>query len=378
MKVGFISPRRGGVLRPGLTSPPAAPTAAGHQVAYLDASGPEAAEGFVRRERPGLLAYSVTSGEYAFFNDINEKLKPFGLRSLIGGPHATFFGPALMADPRNSFAAACRGEGEDALLEFCAALEEGREPRGLANFIFPRPDGAPEVNPLRPLIADLDRLPFPDFALDPDLARETRARLWLHRGCPFNCTYCMNHVWRKLYRGLGAAVRCPSPARSLAIIQHRLALTPGRVQDIYFQDDTFGHDLAWLAEFGRLYRQKVGLPFLAQLYPAMITRERVRLLAEAGCQIVSTAIETGDETRRRELLKRPLRDATILEGARLVHAHGMGLKIQNILLLPGRPGEAPGRPSTLNAPAARGGHHRQVPALPRHRADREGHPNGPP
>ena len=337
-------------MRPGLTYLSAYLKANGVDVAYLDSAEVYEADEFVARERPDVLAYSLTSGEYRLYNDINRELKKkYGLLSLVGGPHATFFAHQFMGDKMNSFDAACRGEGEEAMLELLNRVEAGRDYRDVANWVVPDGSGGVKVNELRPLIPDLDALPFPDFAMDPQLEGQKKARLWLHRGCPFNCTYCMNHVWRKLYKGLGQAVRSPGPERCIEILKHRLSLTPGKIDHVYFVDDTFGHSIEWLKRFGELYREEIGLPFTVQLYPSMITAERVDALALAGCEVVSTAIETGDENRRRELLKRPMKDEAVINGAELVHKAGMGLKIQNILLLPGETLESAWKTFDLNA-----------------------------
>jgi radical SAM superfamily enzyme YgiQ (UPF0313 family) len=305
------------------------------EVHYLDTTDYQEADDFVKQISPDLLAYSITSGEYKHYNELNHRLKKHKIMLVVGGAHATFFGNKFMQDEATSFDGACVGEGEFALLDLCNKLKEGSDYSGVENWIFKAPDSSLIINKLRPLIDNLDELPFPDFKLDEDLPKQKKVIFWLHRGCPYNCTYCMNHKWRAIYKGLGKVVRAPSPAYCIEMIKFRLSLTENEVEHILFQDDTFGVNLSWLRSFCDMYKKEVGLPWDAHLHPTMMAEKRISLMADAGCRIIETAIETGNEQRRRELLRRPVTNIQMLKGARIVHDYGLGMRIQNILLLPG-------------------------------------------
>ena len=57
--------------------------------------------------------------------------------------------------------AVCLGEGELALAEFVEALDDGKLPTDVANF-WVKDNGTIHRNPVRPLVEDLDTIPFPD------------------------------------------------------------------------------------------------------------------------------------------------------------------------------------------------------------------------
>lgn len=305
------------------------------EVHYLDTADYEEADYCIKRLLPDLLVYSCTSGEYTHYNKLNYKLKKYGIMSVIGGPHATFFGEIFMKQESNSFDGACVGEGEFALLDLCNKLRDGSEYLHLNNWIFKTLNSSLIINSPRPLIANLDELPFPDFELDKSTLENKKVIFWFHRGCLFNCSYCMNHRWRVLYKGLGHVIRVPSAAYCIELIKFRISLGGNSVEHILFQDDIFGVNISWLKTFCELYKKEIGLPWDTHLYPTMITEERISLMADAGCRTIETAIETGNEEMRRTVLRRPMTNAQIEKAAEIVHNHGMSLRIQNILLLPG-------------------------------------------
>jgi len=335
MKILFIASKHGGVMSQGIMYLSAILKKNKFETYYLNTYNYRKVSNFIKENKPDLLAYSTTSGEYKYYNNLNKKLKNFGIMSVIGGPHATFFGKEFMKQKSNSFDAACVGEGEYAMLDLCKSLRDGKNYYNIKNWIFKKPNGKIVINKLRPLIDDLDELPFPDFKIDPDMKNLKRVIFWLHRGCPSNCTYCMNHKWRELYRGLGKIIRVPTPRYCIEMIKHRISLSSEKPERILFEDDNFGIDIKWLKKFAKLYKKEIGLPWEAHLYPTLITAKRIKIMADAGCKIIETAIETGNEKRRRELLKRPMTNEQIQDSIDIIHENGIGVRIQNILLLPG-------------------------------------------
>ncbi|MFO8057839.1 MAG: radical SAM protein [bacterium] len=228
----------------------------------------------------------------------------------------------------------CMGEGEGALLDLAEALASGSSYEDIRNLCFKK-NGELIKNPLRPLIQDLDSIPYPrlgnerKFTIEQGKLEERDVYLGASspvsyfiigcRGCPFNCDYCCISAFRELFRGLGTYVRKRSPENIIQEIEEA-----GRVLDIKFigyMDEVFGMDPAWARRIAALHKQRVGLPFLAKLHPNPCDEEQVQTLTDAGMKLVVMGIQSGSDRSRRENYHRKTTDRKILELARSFHKH---------------------------------------------------------
>ena len=82
---------------------------------------------------------------------------------LIGGYHAILV-PDECAKIRG-IDIVCEGEGEYPILELMNSMRDGEMRTDILSMHYNLPDGTYKKNPVRPLIEDLDELPFPDFDL---------------------------------------------------------------------------------------------------------------------------------------------------------------------------------------------------------------------
>lgn len=293
----------------------------------------------VRDFQPDILAYSVTTGFYRYYLDLNRQLKAELARNgqqvltLIGGPHATFFPEMLESDGVDVI---CRGEGEDAIVDFANALELGKDYSLIQNLWVKTSNGIIR-NEMRPLIADLDRLPFPDrdllFSLDSYTRDSPMKIVFTSRGCPYLCTYCFNHKYNSLYRGKGEIVRYRSVDNVLAEIKDVSSKWP--LKHVFFLSDTFILDRAWVSEFAERYSTEIKLPFTCNVRANLVDEQVASDLKKAGCVSVLFGVESGDEQMRNNILKRQMSDEVLLRAGELLRAANICLYTQNILALPG-------------------------------------------
>lgn len=126
-------------------------------------------------------------------------------------------------------------EGEYSLLELAQHLANQEEWRGTQGIAY-RQNGRTVLNPLRPLLPDLDVLPFPyrpSFASD-TLGKKIQPML-ATRGCARNCVFCSI---REFYsRAPGKRVRRRSPANVVA--EMKMLHEDNDVSIFLFQDDDF-------------------------------------------------------------------------------------------------------------------------------------------
>jgi anaerobic magnesium-protoporphyrin IX monomethyl ester cyclase len=177
-----------------------------------------------RQYKPELVGFSCTSGQFKFVRQLAPLYKYWlNMPILCGGIHATVAPDQVLSTPGIDLI--CRGEGEEAVVELADALAHGRDWHAIHNLGYLQ-DGQATLNPLRPLVADLDRLPYPDrqrfdFGRIVELKRGF-ANLMAGRGCLFHCTYCVNNFFHKAYAGIAKGrqfTRMRSAGRVLGEIQ---------------------------------------------------------------------------------------------------------------------------------------------------------------
>lgn len=290
----------------------------------------------VQTFEPDVLAYSVTTGYHQFYVGLNRDLKAALNRpvlSVFGGPHATFF-PEFVEE--EGVDVVCRGEGEEAMVELADYMSRGDDYRRVRN-LWVKENGSVHRNDVRPLVADLDALPFParDILYDHDkyMHDVTMKHFFPMRGCPYLCTYCFNHKYNQLYRGKGRALRWRSVDNVLAEINEVRRRYP--LKFVRFLSDNFTNAKEWVAEFADKYGREVGLPFHCNVRANMVDEKVARDLARGGCVSVLLGIETGDDAVRNELLKRDMSRETIVAACRYLRENGVNVYASNMIGLPG-------------------------------------------
>ena len=208
---------------------------------------------------PDLIGFSTMTGPHKWVLKIATEIKEnVNYPVLLGGSHPTFF-PEIIHEPCVDMV--CLGEGEFAVLELADKLDKGEDITNIQN-LWIKKDGQIIKNDLRPLVEDLDKLPFPDRALYDDckILRSVPAMKFLTgRGCPYRCTFCFNHKFNEIYRGLGRIVRKRSVDSLIKEIKD--TVQKYKLKLIRFPDDTFTGKQKWLLEFLHKYKQEIKLPF---------------------------------------------------------------------------------------------------------------------
>ena len=82
---------------------------------------------------------------------------------ICGSYHCTLVPGEVLAVPEVD--CVCIGDGEYAELELCDKMSAGEDYTSIESLWFKNEDGSFIKNPVRPLFADLDRIPIPDFDL---------------------------------------------------------------------------------------------------------------------------------------------------------------------------------------------------------------------
>lgn len=316
----------------------AALKAAGHEVEVFvktTAGDEDLAAESLKAFNPDIAAFSLITGDHPWALKIAGLLKVQAKKPLLtvfGGPHPTFY-PEFIAD--DAVDVICVGEGEEAFCELAEYIDAGKPIHGIRNLHVKTIAGTVK-NEVRPLRQNLDSLSFPDRSLylsKYPFMRLSHMAVMAGRGCPYTCSYCFNDSLQAMYRGKGPYVRQRSPGNVLAELEELVRDYHPRT--IYFQDDVFTLSREFLAAFLPAYRLRIGLPFICLSRAEQLTDETIRLLTDAGCKRLFWGIESGNETLRRNILKRNFTNADIIAKAALLKKYGLKFRTYNILGIPG-------------------------------------------
>mgnify|MGYP001122947306 CR=1 FL=1 len=292
-----------------------------------------------KMEKPDLIAFSVLSNEYYWARDLAKVLKDELPRASIvfGNIHPSTAADHVLKNIWIDFV--IRGEGEHALCELADSLEQGKDFRDIKNLCY-RSDGKIVKNPLRPHIADLDSLPFPDRDLFFNIGYPFNIgqMVMASRGCSFACTFCSNNAWRKMYFGENYMTE-PSYLRKRSVdnVIKELKWAKERYDPklIRFNDDDLFYPEAWLKEFSKRYREEIGLPYKCFANPNSVNEETVSYLKSSGCKQVQMGIQTANPDVRK-IIGRPMPNEIIKKAIQLIREEaGITLIVDNMFGLPG-------------------------------------------
>ncbi|MDP6956946.1 MAG: radical SAM protein [Planctomycetota bacterium] len=357
MRILFVYPNRETQLgiNHGLASLSAVLKAAGHETRLVNINSelapvPTAEDVYqlVSEWQPGLIGFSCLTQQYAEARSMAERLRELAcadqdeLAPLVaGGIHPTLVPEQVMADGVWDHVGV--GECEHSLLELVERLENGGGAEDVPNVLSweagrrPGPDSSAETrwcrNPVAPFPA-LTELPAPDLGLF-DLQRITAAKagwfsLLTSRGCPYRCTYCLNHRIVDLYRSerrqrvsqLGFLRQRPIPS-IISEVQGLLSTVSG-ITTFILDDDLFTQDREHALEFCAAWEQAgILVPFVVNAHVKQLDPEVAAALKRAGCSILKLGIESGSERVRRRVLARPMTRSAIEETVAIATRAGL-------------------------------------------------------
>jgi len=216
---------------------------------------------------------------------------------VLGGPHPTFL-PAESVE-RPEIDIVVRGEGELSWVDLCAHLEKADSLDRVRGITY-QGDGAVIDNPDRPVIEDVDSLPFPSYHLF-KMDRYTNLQPTLDhiggpsypilssRGCPYRCTYCSQILprrwrarspenvveeWRWLVKDLGA--------KEIGVLDDSFNIDRGRVLAICDLIIAQGlNHVPWIMING--------------IRANLVDEELLGRMREAGCIRTAFGVESGNQ-----------------------------------------------------------------------------------
>ena len=300
----------------------------------------------VQSWEPGLIGFSCLTQQYGSALELAKQLRERAAREgvtlpplVVGGIHPTMVPEEVMRDGVWDHVGV--GECEDSLLELVRRTEAGEAAEDVPNFLsWPggvRPSGGIEGawtrNPVGPF-PSFPTQPLPDYALF-DTQRITDLKdgwfsVMTSRGCPYRCTYCLNHRIVDTYKAdLKRKVadldffRFRDPEDVVKELKHVLSKYD-RVKTFLFDDDLFTQNAAHaIAVCDAMVREGIDVPFVVNSHVKRLDPRVAEALGRAGCSILKLGIESGSARVRKQVLKRHMTQSDIMETVASAEEHNL-------------------------------------------------------
>ena len=254
---------------------------------------------------------------------------------ICGSYHATLVPEEVLS--AEGVDSVCIGDGEYAELELLDKMTAGEDYSTVESLWFKDEDGSFIKNPVRPLFADLDRIPIPDFDLfdyaNLESMKVDTAIVVVSRGCFYNCTYCGNGNFRKVYPNKKIYARFRSPENAILYLKTLLGKYP-QIKFINFRDAIFNMFPEWFDTFIEMYKKEIHLPCTGNIRFDILKEDTVRKMKEAGFYTIDMGLESGDQEMRFKYLKRYQTDEMIINCSNWFHKYGIAQLTYNIIGLP--------------------------------------------
>jgi len=249
-------------------------------------------------------------------------------KTILGGPHMyTTDLDTLKNIPEID--AIVRGEGEFTMLELVNKLERNKSLKDVKGVTY-REGNRIIRNPERPLMDNLDRLPFPArhlLSLRKYQIQNQSVPVMFSRGCSMSCVFCGNRVmW-------GRRVRFRSPESVGDELEY--LVNEYNVDFINVLDDTFNINPKWAMKVcDEIINRKLDLKCRLRIRADRLTEELVKKMKIIGCKWAGIGLESASP----RILKRIRKLVTVdqvRDSIKLCVKYGINPKVFTMANLPG-------------------------------------------
>lgn len=274
-------------------------------------------QAYLRKEiddyKPDLIGFTAISHFFPMTKRVGSYIKTFSsVPIIVGGVHPTICPEDVISEPFVDII--CIGEGEGALTDLLDRMDSGKELIDIPN-LWIKQDGTVYKNPPRPILDQLDSLPFPDWDVFPEIQfyKPYMGNVYKYgdieksRGCPFKCSYCINPYTHSIY-GEKSYYRMKSVPRLIDELSFLKA--KHNLEFIRFWDELFVANKAHFTSFSKEYLRHIDLPFTIETTAESIDDDTAKLLKDMNCQSVSIGFETGSEDLRKRVLNKSTKNTS--------------------------------------------------------------------
>lgn len=283
-----------------------------------------------------MYGVSFTTGEYNYAKELSIYIKKTYPTSIIvaGGAHPTHEPLTTLQD--TDFNVVVIGEGEITTIE----LLKKNNLHNVQGIAFKENDKI-YINKSRPVINDIDSIPFParhllpfDDVFTTDIYRGARygngdigTTLMTARGCPYSCSYCAN--WDNKLR-----------LRSIQNVVDEIQMLKDDYNCTHFRfvDDEFGIPQKRGIELCKAL-EPMNIKFRCHTRADNVTPELMQAMYRGGCEELAFGIETPDEDILKMVNKQQTYEQCIY-AVSTAKKYGLRTKVYLMVCLPGETWES--------------------------------------
>jgi len=247
-----------------------------------------------------------------------EQLKD--VKIVLGGPDVTYNTENYLKHGADYLVV---GEGEETFVEFISQFNGTQKYENVPGLTYYSADGNLIKNEDRPLIKDIDILPFPNrkkIDLKPYLSvwknnhGKSVINISTQRGCPYSCRWCSKAVYRQSYRR-------KNPTLVVDEIEELIKIY--NPDTLWFVDDVFTISEKWINSFaGKMKERNISIPFECITRAEHLNDDILLKLKSTGCFRIWIGAESGSQ-RILDLMNRKVEVRQVKDMIRLTRKHGI-------------------------------------------------------
>lgn len=257
---------------------------------------------------------------YQLINTIKDK---YGhLPIIVGGPHASVTKEHVLQYSKADLVV--YGEGEQTILEIAKKYSFSK----ITGLIY-RKSGAIKINSPRPLIQNLDTIPFPKYTgINLNRYLEKKIPLYTTRGCPMECTFCAVRLIS------GRLFRMRSPENVIREIKYWYQKG---YREFDISDDEFTGNMKRAEKICDLISaENIKARFESRngIRVDMINEKLMGKMKKAGFQFYAFGVESGDQNVLK-MIKKHITVAQVKKAVKMTKQNGLQVSCFFMVGLPG-------------------------------------------
>jgi len=286
--------------------------------------------------KPHLIGLSCVELTYLKGLRLLRSIRELNIPTIVGGVFATFSADEIIL--ADEVYMVCVGDGEKTIVELSRKMFLNEPIEDIPNLYLKKRNKI--VRPKKIELTDIEHVSIPlfDIFAPERMYRAMSGKVYrmlpveFSRGCPYHCTYCSAPSYAKKFISDGRWLRFKTIDQIINEIDFYVKRY--KAEYFYFISETFlAMPKEKKLEFYKRYKS-YKIPFWFNTRPETINEEDINRLKDVGCHRISIGIESGNESFRKNMLKRNYSNEDVLMAVDIVLRSKIQLSVNNMIGFP--------------------------------------------